>query len=64
MIRTKEYEKEEKVIFLKVNIDDCDEVAKINGIYDVPTFLYMKNKLKLRKSMDSYKLKKLVENFL
>lgn len=40
----------EKVKFVKVNVDECPEVAAQAGIYSVPTLMFFKNG-KVEKSM-------------
>ena len=51
------------VIFLKVNIKDCDDVAKLNNIYAVPAFVLMKKKTRLDKTMRVNKLQSLIEKY-
>ena len=56
-----------KVIFLKINLEDCDDWPQnYYGVYDkcFPTFLYFKDKVKLHKSMDPNKLKQLVKKYV
>ncbi|XP_075149309.1 thioredoxin 2 [Haematobia irritans] len=36
-----------KVVFIKVDVDDCEDVAMEYGISSMPTFIFIKNKQNL-----------------
>lgn len=38
------------VVFLKVDVDECEDIAQDNQIACMPTFLFMKNGQKVRAS--------------
>ncbi|XP_063600837.1 thioredoxin-2-like [Penaeus indicus] len=48
------------VVFLKVDVDECEDIAQDNQIACMPTFLYMKNGQKLD-SLSGANYDKLVE---
>ena len=36
------------VVFLKVNVDDCEDVSMAYNINAMPTFVFMKNNARVR----------------
>ncbi|XP_059220770.1 thioredoxin-2 [Stomoxys calcitrans] len=52
-----------KVVFVKVDVDDCEDVAMEYGISSMPTFIFIKNKEKLEtfSGANADKLTKLVQ---
>jgi len=41
--------KYEKAVFLKVDVDQCQETAAANGVSAMPTFIFFRNKTKIDK---------------